>query len=294
MLSIITCTASITKTEILRQNIKATIGIEYEFLPFDNSVINFSLSKVYNLQSKKAKYNFICFVHDDVKFVTHNWGSHLLRYFLNDKNIGLIGIAGSSYKTFTPSIWSKIPDELLAANIIQHYKYNTNIAKHLFWKNTHKETYDVVTIDGVFMATTKEILNQYSFDERLLDGFHGYDFDFSMQVFQSHKNIVVYDILLEHFSEGKADNAWLTACERVSEKWRHKLPAGLHKLNKLERDRLEYAALFVGFRILKESESNTAYELIKYYLKYFRFSFLFMPLLKKRINKNLKSKLTTS
>ena len=83
---------------------------------------------------------------------------------------------------------------------------------------------EVVTIDGVFIAARKDIVQECPFDDKIFDGFHFYDADFCIRVAQKHKLIVTTDILLKHFSHGRHDETWNKYKERFIEKYKSILP----------------------------------------------------------------------
>ncbi len=57
----------------------------------------------------------------------------------------------------------------------------------------------VVTLDGVWFCTRKDIALEFPFDGETLKRFHCYDIDFALSVFQV---AVTFDILIQHFSTG--------------------------------------------------------------------------------------------
>ncbi|PWI31504.1 hypothetical protein DI383_02215 [Flavobacteriaceae bacterium LYZ1037] len=236
MISIIVSSYQPTYYKALVDNISLTIGnVVYEVIRIDNPGL-MGISEAYNKGAIKAQYPYLCFVHEDVLFHTNNWGINLINH-LKGLEIGAIGVAGSAYKSFVPSTWSLFKP-YIASNLIQHVK-NQDKTSYLnkIQGKEDENMYEVVTLDGVFIATHKTIWEKGPFDEKLLKGFHGYDMDFSLQVAQDHKLYVVFDILLEHFSEGNPNNDWMQAAMTVSDKWKKYLPT--HCIpNLLETDRL--------------------------------------------------------
>lgn len=89
----------------LIENIKDTIGIdEYEIIKIDNPGI-MGLCDAYNKGAADAKYKYLCFCHEDVLFHTQNWGELIISSFSKNPRIGIVGFAGSVYKTWIPSGW---------------------------------------------------------------------------------------------------------------------------------------------------------------------------------------------
>jgi len=140
----------------------------------------------------------------------------------NDQSIGLIGIAGTKFRSTYPSAIGQGPGlrKFLRGNIYHWDEY-----KDFDVSNQQNELDDVVCIDGVFMFTKKEIFKYCGFDDKLLTHFHGYDIDFSLQVFfQSFRVIVDRGILLAHYSNGNYIGQNTIANRKVGRKWLKKLP----------------------------------------------------------------------
>ncbi|MFC5195463.1 glycosyltransferase [Bizionia hallyeonensis] len=263
MISIIISTYQPTYCKALHDNIAETIGdVDYEVISIDNPGI-MGICEAYNTGAKRARYPYLCFVHEDVLFQTPNWGLHLIAHF-DDPDVGAIGVAGSAYKSYVPTTWS-VFKPYIAMNLIQHFKASgTATQLYHIQPDTNTKRYQVVTLDGVFMATRQSIWQQYPFDTKTFDGFHGYDMDFSLQIGAQHSLFVVFDILLEHFSEGSPNKDWMAAAMAVSTKWKAHLPK--HCMARLsETDQLQL-----------EAQAKTA---LKNRLKRFGYTALYRKLL---------------
>jgi Glycosyltransferase like family len=245
MISVIICSRTSSLAEKLMKNIEMTVGVTCEVIVIDNSADSNGICAVYNNGARKAKYPILCFVHEDVRFRTTAWGKNLLTHFA-DPLTGLIGVAGGDSLNNVPSTWSNafISPEI---NIIQYEHEKNSEPTHLFISaNSEKlPKKQVQVIDGVFMCVKKTVFDQYQFDESLLKDFHGYDIDFSLQVSQKYKNYVAFDILLEHFSEGKLNKAWLKSSFLVSKKWKHVLPVSVHILSHQQQVHYHWQSLHV-------------------------------------------------
>jgi len=94
--------------------------------------------------------------------------------------------------------------------------------------NYTKSIRSVILLDGVFMCMRRELMEKIRFDETL-NGFHGYDFDISIQsTVKGYVNNVIYDIVLEHFSRGKTDKLYYKNLITVFKKWESYLPVSLN------------------------------------------------------------------
>lgn len=187
----------------LENNISNSIGIPYEIIKIDNPGL-MGICQAYNQGAKKAKYENLLFIHEDILFQTQNWGEKLVNH-LNQNKTGIIGVAGSSYVPSAPSSWT-VSEKYNVVNILQGNKENTDsFPIHSTKQNRNK----VFAVDGVFIAIKKENYLKFKFNEGLLKGFHGYDLDFSLRVSKELQNYVVDDILIEHFSMGNLDKVWM-------------------------------------------------------------------------------------
>ncbi|MES2062135.1 MAG: glycosyltransferase [Bacteroidota bacterium] len=221
MISVIICSVNKALLKDISKNIEQTIGIDYEVIAIDNTQNQYSIAQAYNLGANTAKYPYLCFVHEDILFHTKNWGVNLIGH-LSDISISLVGILGSLVKTKTPS-GVYIPLQKL--NRINQLQRTKNGCTNHYYENPHNEIYsEVKLLDGMFLATTKMSHARYNFDEELLTGFHGYDIDYSLGQAVNGKLVVVYNILIEHFSYGGNTVPWVDAQLKITNKWLDKLP----------------------------------------------------------------------
>lgn len=221
MISIVICSKNSILDKKVLTNIKSTVGIAHELLIIDNSKKNYSIFEAYNLGIQQSTSSYLVFLHDDVFIHTNNWGQIILDIFSHNKNLGLVGIAGSKIKTNVPSTWWDNRPEYLFQNIL-HYDTNNKL-KHEIWgfeKNSSLE--EVVVIDGVFMAMKKD--PRLKFNERLI-GFHNYDQSICMD-FKSkgYQICVTNEILVEHLSRGKIDSSWIDSTLKFHRIYKSFLP----------------------------------------------------------------------
>lgn len=90
--------------ETLKTNLEQTIGVPYELIAIENKGI-MGICSAYNLGASKAKFPYLCFIHEDISFKTQNWSHPLIERFETNDKTGLIGVAGGKYKSLSPSIW---------------------------------------------------------------------------------------------------------------------------------------------------------------------------------------------
>jgi GT2 family glycosyltransferase len=264
MLSIVICSINPDLARQVSANIGETVGIPFELLIYNNKELNLGITAVYELGTQQARYPFLCFVHEDVAFTTANWGRRLLQYFEDRPGAGAIGVAGARYKSRTPSGWHTSVANFDFVNISHHNGKTVEL---------HKEPEDcidplvpVVSLDGVFICTTKENLKQIPWDAVNLKHFHLYDIDISTRLFLAGKaNYVTFEIQIVHFTQGGAfSNDWVRESISWHTRMATQLPAFTSDLNlempqikKLEKSVAKTWLLFLrGWPIQKHLKIN--------------------------------------
>jgi glycosyltransferase involved in cell wall biosynthesis len=269
MISIIICSINKTFFDQVEKSVKETIGVIYEIIRIDNTIVNYGICKAYNEGAKQAKYDYLCFMHEDILFRSDNWGNILIDFFKSSPKTGLVGVAGSSYKSLVPSIWAQGLFNTDYRNIVQHYK-NLQVSE----VGNQTEFNEVKTLDGVFLFTKKTIWEKHPFDDLNFDKFHCYDLDFSLQIGQDYKLFVCNGVLIEHFSSGSLNKDWLKYSIKLSEKWKHYLPVG--NLKPEQQKEVEWRnrkILFFRMNILGYPFKTAVQQFFKYdFVKFTSFS----------------------
>ena len=99
MISIIISSVNKNQLRLVAENIRKTIGVPFELLSFDNHEGKYGICEIYNKGIAKAKYDILCFMHEDIEIHTDKWGNIVSAYFENNKELGLVGVAGSDNKS---------------------------------------------------------------------------------------------------------------------------------------------------------------------------------------------------
>ena len=289
MITFICCSINPRYAEGLRANIENTIGdTPFEFIAFDNREAKLGICEVYNTVAEGSKYNNLCFLHEDVKFLDINWGAAII-HKLNEVDCGVIGFAGSVIKMNFPSGW-----HINKRNTRQNYVQDFNDPlkpKRPSTKRTNPDKLnysEVVTLDGLAMFVPKRVWNTHHFDQEYLPGFHCYDIDFTLTIANAgYKNYVTNILLIEHFSNGSFSEGWRTDSLRLHDKWQHLLPMYASNLSEKYISRHTPKAyynsikqicksdLYIGYKskeILEHMKSHpfniSSWKLISYYFKY--------------------------
>lgn len=254
MISIIICSRKPDISTQLRDNIQSTIGVKHEIIVIDNSENRYSIFSAYNKGAEKCNYPYLCFIHDDILFRTQDWGNNLIKH-LDDKQTGLVGIAGGIMMTKVPAPSWPVGEKL--KHIVQHRK-----SKQIYYKlpeNTSIIHKKAILLDGVFLGIRRDTFQQLQFDDTF-SGFHGYDLDISVQsIVAGYKNFVIYDILLEHFSQGDGNASYYTNLLKIYNKWEPVLPlfAENNGLNEFNINQIQYKNLIKIIRRLARTGFTT-------------------------------------
>ncbi|WP_345950261.1 glycosyltransferase [Mucilaginibacter sp. PAMB04274] len=273
MISVIISSANQKLLADVRVNIAETVGVPFEILAFDNSTGAKGMCQIYNEGVAQAKYDILCFMHEDVSIKTARWGEVVNRLFQENPAVGLIGVAGSSYKPLSPSGWQGVGgDRTDYLNVLQSYKYNKLAAEHTYRNPRNEKLTEVVSVDGVWFCTTRTVLAKARFDEDTFTGFHKYDLDFSMQVRQHYQVVVTYDVLMEHFSEGSLSKEWVFETAKFNAKWINQLPAYTEELTAKQKFVIEKQTFraYIAYLIKYKLPASLAYRELFRNLRYLK------------------------
>lgn len=287
MVSIIICSRRPTDLQQVMADIDATIGVPYEVIPIDNSQGTYGICAAYNLGASRSKYPVLCFMHEDIRFATPMWGK-LVTTLLQDKTIGILGVAGGNYLANNPAGWWEGGELHKYQNVIHASGSNTS---HDYFNPGNVSLADVVAIDGLWMCARREIWEKHPFDERTLPEFHAYDMDFCLSVFPTYRVCVTLAIKIKHFSGGSLNASWVYNAAKVYEKWKVKLPATTVKLSLREKSNLELRATLAFTIIAVQNKVNAA--LIRKYVLKSVFSLFSLGVLERR-NRSLAKTLALS
>jgi len=227
MISVIISSANPSLLAQVSKNIEATIAVPYELISFDNSAGQKGICEIYNLGIQQAQYDILCFMHEDIGIKTDGWGKIVQKIFDEHNDYGLIGVAGSDYKTLAPSGWSGSGRNMDYANLVQSYKFKKKEPHHYYKNPRNEKLTEVACIDGVWFCVPRKIAAEIGFDQDTFKGFHLYDLDFSFAVGCKYKIGVIYDVLIDHFSEGNYDKTWMEETLKLHHKWYYHLPLNI-------------------------------------------------------------------
>ncbi len=217
MISIIVCHRNEFNLSKLKKSLEKTVGMPYELVVIDNKENKHSLCSAYNEGVKQAKFDYVVFMHEDIRFITKNWGQIVIDLL---KKNDVVGVAGTNYLADSGIWWAPRASKFLKGHIANWE--GKNIKKTIFSEDDGK----VVVLDGVFIATKKKIAEEIKFDEKTFDGFHFYEIDWTLRVSKKYRLLATTKILILHESIGdvRKNDDWKKYREKFIEKHKSILP----------------------------------------------------------------------
>jgi hypothetical protein len=191
--SIIVCSINPELCKEMLNNISNTIGIEFEFIVFDNCEKKLGLGEVYNKCAYEATGEYLCFVHEDTLFGTKNWGKMLVDFAKNNSDCGIISFAGGQGMAKNAASWFFHENRM---NVYDGYNGNNNpylrlnYTYHKYLNPNNKIFEQAVCVDSFFIFVKKIVWNEIKFDAQKFKGIHFLDMDFSFAVSQKYKNFI--------------------------------------------------------------------------------------------------------
>lgn len=263
MISIIICSQYSNIESSLAENIKKTIGVDYEIVHIDNSHRSYSIFEAYNLGVERAKGDYLCFMHEDVLFHSKDWGK-IVENYLAQPFVGALGVAGGNV------VLDRLDWRFYGFGLVHLLQGTTTVEEKPNYyisydaSKIHLPLCQVAVLDGVWICIRKELFTQIRFDDKTFHDFHLYDSDICMQVNTIGLGVfMTHDILLEHKSEGTFSQGYADSLKVFSQKWKTCLPlvkgtivtkeeteAAIDKAIPLFQERLERDKILIGLRKL--------------------------------------------
>lgn len=213
------------------------LGEEYD-VQFEKSILNncgidpknveikrvenmnqYSLHEIYTKALNESGNDIVVFSHNDIE-LSKNWARYIIKHF-ERSDYGILGVAGTDYLQNNGVWWARRENMW---GIVDHdidHKLHTNA----YSKDFGKEIKDVVTIDGVFFAVSKQRLSSTNFQENTFKGFHFYEIPFCVENFINNTKVgVIYDVRVCHKSGGQTNEEWEDNRKIFVEKYKDVLP----------------------------------------------------------------------
>lgn len=281
MISLIVSSANPALLAQLKAGAAETIGVPHEFVIIENSTGDKGMCQAYNEGIDRASHDLLCFLHEDILFKTNNWGQVVQRIFSENPGVGVLGVAGTVYKSAVPGNWGNYGfPHAERSHLLQSFKYNERETVYMNANPGNEQLAKVAVVDGVWICARKEIAKRVRFDSKTFHRFHCYDLDFCLAAGDVCDVAVTYEVLLQHLSEGNYDRQWMEDTLRLHQKWQERLPHATVALTKGQIQKIEkrnfafwleqiHGMNFsesVAYRVLRQPNLCRALGL-KYYLK---------------------------
>ena len=250
MLSLIICTRDADALAAVSQSVDSTIGVPYEIVAIDNSQGQYGICEAYNIGASRAKYDLLCFMHEDIRFHTPSWGKVVID-ILADPTIGVLGITGGRYQVAAPAAWWGCGLALCRENVLNVFPDGH---KEMDLRNPeNQQLADVAVVDGLWMCSRREVWQKHPFDSQIFTDFHFYDVDYCTEIFLNDLRVcVTFEILIEHHSRGSVNTSWIHNALKYEQKRQGQLPFGPAIVSAAQSRRIELVAMqeFIG-RLLR-------------------------------------------
>lgn len=165
-------------------------------------------------------------VHQDAELTDTDFTSRI-RAALADPDVGLVGCVGA-VGVRTIAWWDG--SVTLASFLHRYDEHGGGNLPGFSWDPAdlppYARTGEVDTVDGFVLAFSPWVVRNLRFDESL-GHFHGYDFDFCLQVREAGRKVLTADVRAVHHHSldlVSAPESWIEAHVRVAEKWAGRMP----------------------------------------------------------------------
>lgn len=221
MISIIICSIEEAKLVRVANNYAALLrGEEFEIIGIRDAK---SLCEGYNRGFRLSKGSLLVFSHDDIEILSPDFAVKL-RAALKAHDV--VGVAGTT--ATVDARWSSAGQPHLHGVVVfrPSLAADSGYSVNLFGVAA-PVVGSIQSLDGMFIAARREVVERVGFDETTFDGFHGYDADFSFSAYLAGFRVAVSaEIIIAHQSQGNFGEAWAIYNERFVAKHQGKLYAG--------------------------------------------------------------------
>ncbi|MCL0094943.1 glycosyltransferase family protein [Dehalococcoidia bacterium] len=165
---------------------------EFELIKVDNTRNTFkSAAEALNRGGKKAKGNYLMFVHQDVDLSSNTWLEDVEQMLDSIPNLGIAGVAGRSE--------GKHPLASRCKTIIKHGVPPVPVGgPGGLIQNPEK----VQTLDECLVIVPKSVFNRLTFDEKVCADWHLYAVDYCLSVRKLGFDVFVVPMFIHHGSTG--------------------------------------------------------------------------------------------
>lgn len=196
-------------------------GVAVQYIRNDK---NLGPIKAINQGLARAKYDYICVMHNDLLILEDGWLEKIVSVMEGDHKIGIAGLAGRK--------------EIYDTGCVNEASLKHKLKAEDLNAPMSEEIADVAVIDGLCFVMTRRFLEKAKGFDETFGYMHCYDLDISLQSISAGFRNVVVSVAAMHMGNGgmtrslgeykelvKDDYGLLKRnCKVFSEKWRHLLP----------------------------------------------------------------------
>jgi GT2 family glycosyltransferase len=159
----------------------------FELLAIDNTQGRYpSAAAILNETARKARYDYLMFVHQDVALIADTWLTDAQTALGQLRNLGAAGVAGNGRRG--------------GARRVLH----GNPPFRAIRKKPRKPV-PVQTLDGCLMIVPREVFQKISFDEKAVNGWYLYAANYCLDLIRAGYLIYVLPYTIYHESTGPSD-----------------------------------------------------------------------------------------
>ena len=198
-----------------------TCGVDIQYIRNDE---NLGPIRAINQGIKRAKYDYIAVMHNDVIILQDHWLEKVLSYMDRDPKIGIAGLAGRQ--------------EIYDTGCVNEASLKHDLRSEDLNSPMKEDIAEVAVVDGLGFIMARRFLEKTKGFDEAFGYMHCYDLDISLQSIKAGFKNVVVKVAAMHIGNGgmtrqlgeykelvKDDYGLLNAnCKIFSEKWRGLLP----------------------------------------------------------------------
>jgi tetratricopeptide (TPR) repeat protein len=220
-ISVVICSIDAAKFSRVTANYRALLaGEPHEIVGIHDAR---SLCEGYNRGIRRATGEIVVLSHDDIEILTTDFADRLRAHLSRHDVLGVCGTSRLIQPGWMVAGWPYLHG-LVAFHDDEAAKYRV-----LVLDGAVRSTGALVALDGMFIATRREVLARVPFDEATFDGFHLYDLDFSFSCQRAGFDVAVAnDLTMIHYTYEDAPG-YNEALNRYARKFAAKY-AGVLKL----------------------------------------------------------------
>jgi glycosyltransferase involved in cell wall biosynthesis len=227
MFSVIICSITAAKFSAVTANYRGVLrDVPHEIIGIHDAK---SLCEGYNRGLAQARGDITIFSHDDIEILDPAFAAKVEKRL---SDFDMLGVAGTT--RLVDMNWISAGQPWIHGIIAHGYAAPYDVV--LYGADTVVVA-DIQAIDGLFIATKREVADAVRFDQVAFDGWHGYDADFSYRCYLAGYRLgVMTDLPIVHASIGQDSPSWVLYSERFAAKHARTLAKASGEIKFMQRE----------------------------------------------------------